>query len=358
MLAAASRPGSAHGHPVRLYAAARSAHDGSFSAAIFGRDGRDVASVALPERGHGLAVCPRSGRCVVFARRPGSFAVAFSADRSLETVVFEAPEGRHLYGHGVFSRDGRLLYVTENDFEAGRGIIGVYDASASFRRIGEFPSHGVGPHDLALLHAGTLVVANGGLREHPDIGGGRRVLNLNAIETSLVYIDPATGDLLERHVAGASGRLSLRHLGIGGDDTVVLGAQVVDGAPSDPSGATGLVYRHRRQAPLVATHLGTKLDARLAGYVSSVGIDTAGEIAAVTSSRGATVAILEIASGRVLGTSTCEDVSGVAAGARAGCFLITSGTGAIVGDVSIPSGAGEAIRSGWRWDNHAVRVPS
>ena len=208
-----------------------------------------MISIDLPERGHGLAVCANSGRCIIFARRPGSFAIAFSADRSRAPVLFEAPEGRHLYGHGAFSRDGRLLYATENDFEAGRGVIGVYDATASFHRIGEFPSHGTGPHDLALLRGEILVVANGGLREHPDIGGGRRVLNLDGIETSLVYIDAATGDLLERHVIGAGGALSLRHLEIGRDSTVVLGAQVVDGAPGGQSGAQGLVYRHRRQEP-------------------------------------------------------------------------------------------------------------
>jgi uncharacterized protein len=41
-----------------LYAAARRASVGSYSAAIFTPDGRDVRAVALPERGHDITVCP------------------------------------------------------------------------------------------------------------------------------------------------------------------------------------------------------------------------------------------------------------------------------------------------------------
>ena len=44
-----------------------------------------------------------------------------------------------------------MLYATENDFEGARGMIGIYDVTARFKRIGEFPSHGLGPHDLAFL---------------------------------------------------------------------------------------------------------------------------------------------------------------------------------------------------------------
>lgn len=346
----------AHAASAEHYAAARRAPDGSYSAAIFGRDGLDVTAVALPGRGHGLAVCPVRGRCVVFARRPGSFAVGFSLDRSQPPVMFEAPEGRHLYGHGVFSRDGRLLYVTENDFEAGQGVIGVYDATASFARIGEFPSYGVGPHDLALLRGGTLAVANGGLREHPDIGGGRRVLNLDAIETSLVYIDAASGDLLDRHVIECGSGISLRHLAVGRDGTVVLGAQIVDGAGFGKDRIPALVYRHRMHSPLRATHLEGEVELKLAGYVSSIAVDAAGEVAAVTSSRGETVALIEIASGRVLETLTCNDVSGVASTDVPGSFLVTSGEGAIVGPIGSGLVPTAALRSDWQWDNHAVRI--
>ncbi|MGD9805213.1 MAG: DUF1513 domain-containing protein [Hyphomicrobiaceae bacterium] len=341
----------------RLFAAARRGPDGRFSAAIFSHDGKDVTAVVLPGRGHDVAVSPVSGRCVAFARRPGNFAVAFSAYRGEAPVVFETPADRHFYGHGVFSPDGRLLYTTENDFEGRRGVIGVYDATGGFYRVGEFASHGIGPHDLAFL-AGSrvMVVANGGLREHPDIGGGRRVLNLEAVETSLAYIDVTTGALLEKHAIPAGGALSLRHLEVGENNTVVLGAQIVRGVPGGQPLAEALIYRHRRQAALVATPLSDEAAAALSGYVSSVAVDSSGTIAAATSSKGGAVVMLDVASGRVLGIEAMRDVSGVTKRDAAGGFLVTSGVGVIADVAATHRSVTPTAESSWNWDNHAVRV--
>ena len=69
--------------------------------------------------------------------------------------------------HGVFSADGRLLYSTENDYDGARGMIGVRDVTGGYKQIGEFPAHGMEPHDIALLSDDrTIVIANGGIRTH------------------------------------------------------------------------------------------------------------------------------------------------------------------------------------------------
>jgi hypothetical protein len=338
-----------------LFAAARRNADGRYSAAIFSMEGHDVTSVVLPGRGHDVAVCPVTGRCVAFARRPGNFAVVFSADRAAAPIIFTTPDDRHFYGHGVFSPDGRHLYTTENDFDAARGMIGVYDATARFRRVGEFASHGVGPHDLAFLsHAHVLVIANGGLREHPDIGRGRRVLNLDAIETSLVYVDVRSGELLEKHVVPAGGSLSLRHLEVGSNDTVVLGAQIVKGVPGGKPLTEALIYRHRRQQSLVATRLPADASAALSGYVSSVAVDSAGVVAAATSSKGGAVVMIDVATGKVLRVATMSDVSGIARRGPPGDFLLTSGTGAIADVVANQERITALGEAACNWDNHAV----
>ena len=121
---------------------------------------------------------------------------------------------RHFFGHGVFSADGRLLYTTENDYERAAGMIGVRDATDGYKQIGEFPAHGLEPHDIALLADGrTMVIANGGIQTHPDRGDDE--LNLPDMQPSLVYVDVATGDLLEEHrLAPALHQLSIRHLAI------------------------------------------------------------------------------------------------------------------------------------------------
>jgi len=335
-----------------LYAAARKGVDGSYSVAVFTADGRDVRALALPGRGHDVTVSPVDRSCVAFARRPGNFAIAFSADSRHPPITFTTPPDRHFYGHGVFSHDGRLLYTTENDFDGARGVIGIYDVAAGYRRIGEFSSGGIGPHDLALLEGGrVLVVANGGLREHPDIGGGRRILNPDAIETTLAYVDLRTGALLERHDLGTAGTLSLRHLDVARDGTVIIGAQIVSG----PTGVQPLVFRHRRQQQFAAFALPAEVGDRLSGYVSSIACDRTGDLVAVTSSRGALAVVIDIGSGRVMHTRRLEDVSGVAPTPGGGGFLTTSGFGGVT---VIPDGAGADQRAStpWAWDNHAVLV--
>jgi hypothetical protein len=336
-----------------LYAAARRGDDGLYSAALFTADGRDIRAVPLPGRGHDITVSPTDHTCVVFARRPGNFAIAFTADRRRPPVAFTTPRDRHFYGHGVFSRDGRLLYTTENDFDGERGVIGVYDATTSFKRIGEFASGGIGPHDLALVGDGSvLVVANGGLLEHPDFGGGRRILNPDAIETTLAYVDVRTGDLLERHQLGMGEGLSLRHLDVAQDGTIIIGAQVAHG----PVGVQALVYRHRRQQPLGTIVLPPEAQQGLSGYVSSVACDRDGSLVAVTSSKGARAVVLDVTSGKLVHTHRLDDVSGIAPTGAPAEFLMTAGTGRIERVREEANAPAIDASTPWSWDNHAVFV--
>ena len=194
------------------FAAARRDDRGNFSAALFTLDG-DVRAVELPQRGHDITLKPDGREWVAFARRPGRFGVAIPLD-ARPPVWFAAKPDRHFFGHGVFSADGRLLYTTENDYERAAGMIGVRDATDGYKQIGEFPAHGMEPHDIALLADGrTMVIANGGIHTHPDRGDDE--LNLPDMQPSLVYVDVATGDLLEEHrLAPALHQLSIRHLAI------------------------------------------------------------------------------------------------------------------------------------------------
>jgi hypothetical protein len=337
-----------------LYAATRKSTEGAYSAAIFDSAGRDLNAVALPARGHDVTVCPVTRYCVAFARRPGNFAVAFTADRSQPPLPFTTPPDRHFYGHGVFSPDGWLLFATENDFAKGEGRIGIYDATGGFKRIGEFSAYGIDPHDIALLGDGrTLVLANGGLVTHPDFGGGREPLDLAAMDPSLSYVDLRNGDLIEKHALPSDLRMaSLRHLDRGAGDRVVIGCQS-NATPDGPE--LPLVLRHRLGEEIAIVELGGALSASLKGYISSVAADASGETTAVTSSKGNSVVFLDIATGRVLGSRSLSDVSGVAAGAASGTFLLTTGFGEVVSGVSLDAAAGD-VSTAWHWDNHAVMV--
>src|SRR5690606_32171505 len=111
--------------------------DRRFAVVAVEPDGTVRFATPLPDRGHEPVVATRRGEVVVMARRPGRFlAVVDLADGGMRRQL-SAPDGRHFYGHAVFDRGERLLYTTENDYEAGRGVIGVWDADSGYARAGE-----------------------------------------------------------------------------------------------------------------------------------------------------------------------------------------------------------------------------
>lgn len=357
-LLAAVRPASAacsHGKGVpSVFAAIRRGKDHSYAAVLFDDEGREMRTVALPARGHDVCYSPAARQYVAFARRPGTFAVAFTADHARESRVFNPPRDRHFYGHGAFSRDGRLLYAVENDFDARRGVIGLYDVEAGYRRVGEFPSYGVGPHDIAILpRCNLLVVANGGYAEHPDLGQGRRILNPGQIETSLCFIDAQTGDLVDRQQFGLKGNFSLRHLDLAENGDVVLGGQYHrEGLAGGP-----LLWKTRLEGTLSPISLPHEMEQMLKGYVSSVAVDASGRVAAFSSARGNVVLRVDLRSGKLIDHVRRLDISGVAPDRRrAGSFLVSSGTGelAIIDEASVC----RLRQVEAAWDNHVASFPA
>lgn len=336
-----------------LYLAARK-NGGHFEAALFDEYGRDRLVVPMPDRGHSFAIDHARGRAVAFGRQPGFFAVAFDLAGNRAPQALSVATGRHFFGHGVYTRDGKLMVATENDFEAGRGVLGVYDASAGggYRRVGELSTAGVGPHEVVLMPDGrTLCVANGGILTHPDYG--KLQLNPDDMLPSLVYIDVYTGDLLEQvFLAAELHRSSIRHLVVDAAGAVWFGCQYIATDARRPA----LVGRHRRGAQ---PELFAGPDDTLRGmknYVGSLATDSTGTIVATSSPVGGCVVFWDTRSGRCMGSTEIFDGCGVAAGPQEG-FVVSSGQGALVmtsvqGDQhALPKPATD--RS---WDNHLRRI--
>lgn len=348
-------PARGQGAPNAVYLGARVDADGAASVAAFDLDGRERFACALPARGHDMAVRPGQGEFVVFARRPGRFAlVVDAATGGLRHTIAALPE-RHFYGHGVYSADGRLLYCTENGLDDGDGRIGVYNVGNGYTRIGEFASAGVGPHDIALLPGGQgrLAVANGGIRTHPSTG--RDVLNLDSMRPNLALIDAASGECLERIELPDDLRLSsLRHIDVDAGGRIAFGCQWAgDKAEAPP--LVGLIERGRaRLFDMPETDLG-----RLAGYIGSVAFDARGAVIAATAPNGGALVLFDAGSGRYLGQKRITDVCGIAAvpaaGAAAlgaGAFVASSGNAgvrlvAVEDERMLP----EPLRR-FVWDNH------
>lgn len=335
-----------------MYLAARKNAAGACRASGFSPEGALCLDLPLPARGHAFALHPERPVAVCFARRPGTFAVAIDLLRGSPVAHFGSPPDRHFYGHGACSADGRLLYASENDFAKGRGVIGVYRADDGYRRVGELPAHGVGPHEVALLsERETLVVANGGIATHPDAPGVK--LNLPAMAPALVYVERRGGRLLERvELPRRLHRLGIRHLCVAGDDRVAVAMQY-EGPRGD---VVPLVGIHRRGGPLVLFDAPEPVLRGMRHYCGSVAFDASGHVVAASAPRADAITLWDARRGRYLCSVPVADGSGVAPAGVAGQFLASSGRGGAV--VLDAGGRWRAIDtaevSGSRWDNHLV----
>jgi len=311
--------------------------------------------IPLPARGHGAAMHPRAPLAVVFARRPGRFALAIDVKRGRIVARLTPPDDRHFYGHGVFSPDGRLLYACENDYERRRGVIGTYAVERDFARVGEWQTHGIGPHDIALMPDGaTLAVANGGIATHPDLP--RVKLNIPTMAPSLAFLDRRDGRLIAQHrLPKEFHKASIRHLSVAKDGRVAAAMQY-QGPKGD---LVPLLAVSERAGPLRMLDKPAKAIRALRQYCGSVAFDASGAVIAVSSPRGDVLTFWEAASGRHLLTTAIDDGCGVAAAGGVGQFLASSGRGLLfridVPDRKVtPVGAARPGLIGW--DNHLIRT--
>lgn len=332
----------ARDRPDPLFLSAAREPDGGYSAVIFSATGDILHTEMLPDRGHGGAFDPVRGRAVLFARRPGRFAMAFDPHGPGTPLIFSPPPDRHFYGHGFFSPDGALLYASENDFDAERGAIGVYDAADGFTRIGEFESGGIGPHEILLLPDGrTICVANGGILTHPDFP--REKLNLSSMEPSLVYLDRRDGSLIERWTLPAElSRLSIRHLAVA-RDTVWFGCQY-EGYEGDE---VPLIGTHRPGEDIEFLTAPPGVMTGMKHYIGSVAASADGSRVATTSPRGNRLLVWDAATRTLRGERVLADVCGAAFSAHQ--LLATHGDG--IFPVAGPERGGRPV-----FDNHLTML--
>lgn len=336
-----------------LYVAARK-NTGRFEAAVIDEQGNDRLVIPMPDRGHSFAIDPLLGRAVVFGRQPGFFALAFDVAGKSAPQALQAAAGRHFFGHGVYSPDGNIMVATENDYEAGRGVLGIYDAAegAGYRRVGEYSSAGIGPHEVVLMPDGhTLCVANGGILTHPDYG--KLQLNADSMQPSLAYIDLHTGVLQEQiFLSPELSKLSIRHLVIDAAGAVWFGCQYTGTAEDRPS----LVGRHHRGSSPQLFSGPVETLRSMENYVGSLAVNKAGTVIAASSPVGSKIIFWDAASGECAGSVDMFDGCGVAAAESQG-FIVSSGQGAIAHIL-----AGEEKKAiqkpvaGLAWDNHLRRI--
>ncbi|MCP5142989.1 MAG: DUF1513 domain-containing protein [Chromatiales bacterium] len=333
----------------RLLSAASDA-DGHHYVIGLDETGAERFRTALPGRAHAIVAHPDGRHALAVARRPGRFIVVVELSDGAIVGQIDASEGRHFYGHAVFSADASRLYATENDYQRGEGRVGVYDVRAGYHRVGEWPSGGIGPHEL-LRDGDTLIVANGGLRTHPD--QGRRTLNPEAIHPSLVWIDRGTGHELARNDAPAEWqRSSIRHIAALADGHVAVAMQ----HQGDSGGQAPLIAIAHPERGLRPLYAPDTLQRRMRDYCGSVTADADGSAFAVSAPRGNRI-LFWSAAGDYLGDIRVEDGCGLAAEGRRGGFLISDGRGGLHRhDAHGGTTQALTVHPAVRFDNHLLHL--
>ena len=342
----------AGGRSERRFVGCRTDPTGRHLASVFDERGEILHDLPLPGRGHGFAVHPATGWIAVFARRPGDWTLVFDVHTGLVQAHVAAGDGRHFYGHGAFSPDGRFLYTSENRFDDGTGIIGVWDAGGGWQRVCEWPSRGVGPHEIRVFGRGRLLaVANGGVRTHPDTG--RAKLNLDSMTSCFAVLDGRDGALLRSASLGElHRRLSIRHLDVDRDSRIVVAMQHQGG--------------RRDRIPLIAfeqvgrllpAHVPDDVRGRLRQYAGSVAFDASGRYVAASHPHDGVVSLWTARPASFLAIAELPDACGLAPGSRAGSFVATGAHGQFMRiDARTGESATISRTDGVHWDNHLLAL--
>jgi hypothetical protein len=330
-----------------IFASSIEKKHGGYGAALISDRGAVLSTIDLPDRGHDVTFSPRDGRGVVFARQPGTFAVVFDPAGRESPVTIMSAEGRHFFGHGAFSPDGKLLYATENDFENARSVVGMFDVAGGYVRVGEIDAHGIGAHEMLLTADGTtLVVANGGIETHPDFG--RAELNLATMDPSLSFIDARNGGLIgQLRLDAGLHQLSIRHLAFDAKGRVWFGCQYRGAAEDRPQ----LVGYATRDGDIRLIELAGETLRGLRNYVGSVAVSRDGATIAVSSPEGNAIVAIDAASAKAVAVLGLESGCGIAPDGDG--FVASSGQGEMTG---FAGSAVEARRFEFGFDNHLRRA--
>lgn len=283
-------------------------------------DRQMVWQTTMPERVHDIVVQPVSvnvpeeqaqhssdhqGRhVVVMGRRPSEkFWVLSTANGQVQHAI-KADVNRHFYGHACYSLDGNLLYVTENDTVSLVGKIGIYDANNAYKKIAEFDSHGIGPHELIMHPDGdTLVIANGGIKTEQ---ASREELNLDSMRPSLTYLNRHDGSLIEQ-VTPEHNQMSVRHLAMHKDGSVMIGIQF----QGEKHINVPLVLTHKRgDSHFTPLTMPNNQWQRFHQYIASVAVDSERNLLCVTTPIGGCAAIYDLHTRELLDDVNLPDCAG------------------------------------------------
>ncbi|MBR9868348.1 MAG: DUF1513 domain-containing protein [Oceanospirillales bacterium] len=336
-----------------MFAAAAKGRDGQYHLYLIGQQTQVMLDHILPGRAHHTEVHPKQPLLACIARRPGTFIdiVDYQKQQLVQRII--ADTGRHFFGHGIFSHDGRWLITTENEISTGQGRIVIRSLEENYPVIADYPSYGIGPHELVQQpDSAVLTVANGGILTHPD--HGREKLNLESMQPSLMRLNLHTGERLEQQILPAElHQLSIRHIDTNRQGTTVIALQY----QGDAGQNLPLVAVHRPGQAMQLLAAPEPVNRAMNGYCGSARFDHSGRFAAVSAPRGDLISFWDLQENRFISSIRSPDGCGLTATHNNAEFIISAGTGRCIRHNIL---SGETIRLPLAlktaWDNHLTMV--
>lgn len=336
----------------RLLSAFEDARGDQFVGGVHLENG-EVFGARVPMRAHGCAIDPADpDRTLFFARRPGTQAFEFRHSTLQVRKLFDTPDGRHLAGHGTFSKGGDYLFTPEHDYEHVRGVIAVRD-TRNYRIVAEIDTQGIDPHEVVWLPGHErLLVANGGIMTHPR--SFRRKLNIATMDPSLCVIDATSGQCLEQWRL-PDHQLSIRHLSVADDGRAVAALQY----EGDPARMPSVLSIYHPGKGLKLLEAPQAQRARFRAYAASVSLSIASDVIAVACPYGNGVACWSLRDERFMEFIDGTEPYGVTS-LTDGRIAMSQRDGE--GFVFAQDRHKQAIelhsQSAIRWDDHWVAMPA
>ncbi len=322
---------------------------GQHYVAAFDLAGNIISQIVLPDRGHDAIALPhKPGHALVFARRPGMFALEVDFANAQVVKQLTPDNDSHFYGHGIYWAKHDVILTSENHFSTGEGLIVVRDAD-SYQELDRYYSGGIGPHEIALMpDNGTLVIANGGIKTHPDLP--RKKLNLDTMEPNLAYMSLRSGKVLERYQL-ENKQLSIRHLDVSHSGKVVAGLQY-QGVKTD---LLPLVISHAGEDKLSFLSAQDSLWRQMNQYTASVCIDNENQLVAVSCPRADLITLWSLTDNSFISKHKLADGAGLTKTdqlyASSGKGYLTNEFLSVVSEHKITTHFAEL-----KWDNHLTHI--
>jgi len=304
----------------------------------------------LPSRAHQVLKHPFKPWLFVIGRRPGHYLLGIDLQTGERVADYKNTSGQHFCGHMQISADGKLLYTTENITSNSLGVIVVRDIDAKGRIVQQFPSGGLGPHQLLLSHDGQyMMVANGGIHTV-----GREKTNLESMSPNLSYIRLSSQVIEEKVSLNTElSQLSIRHIDLNERGDVVIAMQY----QGERTAQVPLVALHKRASVLSFLNIPDSQYFTLQHYCGSACFDKSGEIVAISAPRGDKILFWSLADNNYLGSVKVRDGCGLAPAKVAHAFVISSGRGRVY-QYNVVNQQKTLLlnNAALQWDNHLAAI--